>query len=113
MKNANNKTLNQLLSVQRQKYEWLLKLKRNVEPMLKRLGDFQLPQNLSNVPKVPNTLKLIYVGEESPEAIIKARGRVEKVFQTIIDNNVVVAKCGRITMTITLVIPTVKLQEAA
>ena len=113
-KNRNGKTINQMLSKARNRFQWLQKLQKNVAPILNRLSDFELARNVYDPPKVANTLTLTYCGEETPEAVLKARSRFEKVFGVPIseDNNVVV-KCGRITMTITVVTPTVELKKSA
>lgn len=113
-KTRNGKTVNQILSKARSRFQWLEKLQKNVGSQLSRLENFQLPRDVYNPPKEPNTLELLYVGEESLEAILKARKQVERVFDSTIDeNNVIVAKCKRITLTITLNMPTVTLQKVA
>jgi hypothetical protein len=112
-KNKTGNTINQMLSKARTRFQWLQKLQKNVSPLLNKLSDFELARNVYDPPKVANTLTLTYCGEETPEAVLKARSRFEKVFGTINDDNTVVVKCGRITMTITVVTPTVTLKKAA
>lgn len=115
IKTRNGKTVNQMLSQARNRFNWLDKLQKNAGHLLSRLDNFQLPRNIYQVPKVANTLTLEYVGETTPEAVLKARQQVERVFETTIgEGNVLVAKCKRITLTITLAnLPVVELKAAA
>ena len=114
-KTRNGKTVNQMLSKARARFQWLDKLQKNAGHLLSRIDGFQLPRNVYDVPKTPNTLTLEYVGENTPEAVLKARQQVERVFETTIgENNVIVAKCKRITLTITLAgLPVVEVKAAA
>lgn len=113
-KTRNGKTVNQLLSKARNRFQWLEKLQKNVGTQLSRLDGFELPRNVYEVPKVANTLILAYVGDTDAESVIKARKQVERVFDsTINENGVLVAKCKRITMTITLVMPVIEVRKAA
>ncbi len=112
-KTRTGKTVNQILSQARARFNWLSKLQKNAGHLLARLDGFQLPNNIGNVPK-DNSLTLEYIGEATPEAVLKARQQVERVFETTIgEGNVLVAQCKRITLTITLNMPTVELKAAA
>jgi len=113
-KTRNGKTVNQMLSKARSRFQWLDKLQKNVGTQLSRLDGFELPRNIYDLPKTPNTLTLTYVGDTDPESVIKARKQVERVFDATLDeNNILVAKCKRITMTITFVMPTIEVRKAA
>ena len=111
MKTTTGKTINQELSKARRRFEWLRKLQRNVAPTINRIPNFALPRNVGNPPKVDNTLTINYCGELTPAAVVAATARLEKVLGPIVDGKIV-AKMGRITMTITVNVPSLELKAA-